>query len=141
MPVTFLQGAKFAFPRSYIAGIQPNLVNTWFVELTTNPITLRFNGTGGFWQRIQIHIAPEFWDWNSNCYTMDFVITRINTFTSAGAANEITTYTVGLSSGCSATRYYIRVAIPGFTRLAQVNLPPTPPSYWFPQKVCPNILT
>lgn len=141
MAVTFNPSAKYAFPRSYIRGIQPNLVSTWFVELTSNPITLRFNGAGGFWQRIQIWVRPEFWDWSSNTYTLDYIITRINTFTSTGSANEITTYAIFLSSGCNATNLYFRVVIPGFTRLAQVNLPPAPPSYWEQHPNCPEILT
>lgn len=72
MPVTgYYPGAKFAFPRSYYYQIyvedqSPNISrvgNFIHVDIDTS---IGY----GIWYKLR----PQFWNWSSNRYTLDFVI-------------------------------------------------------------------
>jgi hypothetical protein len=142
MAVTYAPSGGFSFRRSYITGIQVTIANGWFIETIAKPIiTARINLAGNQWQRIQYHILPEFWGWSSNSYTLDYVLTRVNTFNSLGSANEVTTFTFGFGSDSMKKCFYLHCLLPGGTKLFQVSLPDPPTPYWRPIKTCSEILS
>lgn len=69
--VSFVPGAKFAFPRSYYYQIycedqSPNISRFLdYIHVDIDP-TIGY----GIWYKIR----PQFWNWSSNRYTLDFVL-------------------------------------------------------------------
>lgn len=70
---SYIPHAKFAFPRSYLAGVWFQFNPGSSVVWTDNFAAVTDVGgviTAG------IEIAPEAFAWSSNCYTLDFLITQ-----------------------------------------------------------------
>jgi hypothetical protein len=68
---TYSPGERFAFPRSYIAGVVNHSAGFTLTQ-ALNIFTLDFHPT--YTSVYTWVFSPDFWFWSSNCYTLDHVV-------------------------------------------------------------------
>jgi len=139
MGVTYYPDAKFAVCRAYVSGFQMSISPPWEVDSKANP--LRYKVVLPYYTAwIEVHLRPDFFAWNSNVYTLDQVITRMNYYDTYGNANDVDTYSLGWSSMCNVSSFALHCFVPGSSGLLQVNLPQPDKPYWLSFPPCPEIL-
>lgn len=133
MPIPFgyyLPSAQFALPRSYIRGICIQIDAV--VTQTENEFTF----PDGINPLITYHINwdSRFWEWSSDRWTLDYMLTGVYYSVSGGAPR------IDVPFGC---QYFLRdenlspyVIVNPFSaawsQFHYYELPPAPPGYWQP---------
>jgi hypothetical protein len=121
--------AKFAFPRSYIKGIQildydDDIV--WTANVAVVSIVIPgFTGTHTFIFR------ENFFEWNSNVYTLDYPLERVFYVQPPDPVEHDTPVSCDVHWDINQIFPVIRYAIPGApVTLPAHPLPPAPPDWW-----------
>jgi hypothetical protein len=126
----YAPSAKFAFPRSYVRGFCVR-VNAP-VTFTTNKAIFFDAGNPNI--RYTIETDIRFYNWSSNRYTLDFIITESYYQTLPNVAKTAVPYRVTwIISPVNKSVYleylpYSAAFIPRY----YTDYPPAPPSYWKP---------
>lgn len=132
MPVTYssiVPSAKFAFPRSYIKGVQIGDYDDDIVW-TENVAVVSIN-IPGFVGTHTFIFQEEFWEWNSNCYTLDFPLERVFYVQPPDPVEHDTPVDLILIQAVNEPRTVLRYSIPGAPIILQAHtLPPAPADWW-----------
>lgn len=127
---SYLPQAKFAFPRSYVRGFCVR-VNAP-VTFTTNKAI--FFDAGAPTRRFTVETDMRFYNWSSNRYTLDFVITESYYQNLPNLTKIAVLYTVSwLISPLNRSVYveYLPFGL-AFIPRYYTDYPPAPPGYWKP---------
>lgn len=129
---TFYPSAKYSMPRSYVFGVWLSFDAGSSVVWSGNEVS--FVDPSGTVSG-KISLLPEFFAWNSNVYTLDFLIIE-SWYSVAPSPTEIPLpFSLQPYRDPLDGKPYIVYAPFGITGSSAFKhaLPPAPPSYWRPQ--------
>jgi hypothetical protein len=138
--VAYIPDAKFAFPRSYIQGIQIGIGDGWIIEETGNPFLAHYSIVG-FDQFIRVTMDNRFYVWSSNIYTLDFVFTEMVTWFTGSPIPVPFANDVRFCQRDNPLCQDICIDLPGATKVFRVLLPIATSAYWTAQPTCPEELS
>lgn len=128
--VTFSPNGEFAFPRSYI--------NRVLLDGLYSPFTV----SGGFYtstisafpgNHAYIRLAPNFWPWSSNSWTLDHIVTEAYSVNDLSGVHSPTNIVVTYVRPTTPLGSAIRIDVSGFA-LSPIDgsLPTRDQPYWLP---------
>lgn len=128
--VTFIPNARFAFPRSYVDQIRIDNLYTPFTHVRgfyTSTISA-FPGNHAY-----LMIRDKFWDWSSNNFTLDYIVTQAYSVNDATLVEAPTNITVRYRPASPSLPSAIEITVTGFgAGLLDGGLPPRNVPYWLP---------
>jgi hypothetical protein len=127
----FSHGGKFAFPRSYIQTLRIG----WVVNDITQADNV-FTGGGTFvpptaWKVV---VRPQLFDWNSNCYTLDFVVCESYYLRLLTGEKIPAPWAIVFQNNPTTFNPELLIYNPDGSPTFQIDAtyPPAPPGYWLP---------
>lgn len=119
---------KFWFPRSYLKGVQVSDYEaniSWDVNVATVTLTIPVTYYHVF------VFNPILWDWNSNTYSLDYILEDMYYFVPPDPTHIQTPVDIAWVNGPPPIGSYIRVAIPAAPLNLPIHLLPPGPSNWW----------
>lgn len=128
---TFVPQGQFNFPRSYVAGVWLSFDTGSLVSWFTNRVTFLDPSHTVFGT---ILFAPEFWDWSSNVYSMDFLILESwYSFPPSPVEIPLPFRLIYYLDPLDNVPYFVYQPFSAIgTGAFKHLLPPAPPTYWRP---------
>ncbi len=124
------QGAKFALPRSFAYNMA---FDNFFLPQIAGGPDFGFHSAAYPDYRFYFSVAPEFWSWSSNCYTLDHVLTQSYYLYSTDPTPVAWDFRLDFLPNSVANHAALLVRATGFTTgNTFYALPPQPSSYWLP---------
>lgn len=122
--------AKFGFPRSYAA--QFNIyATTTDIDQFGDTFTVWINRTIGY--GITFILQPYVLPWSSNYYTLDFLVYDLWWHAFFDGVHHPDTYSMAFTWLGSPARPTITIALSIGGSIENISqLPPAPPTYWYP---------
>lgn len=128
--IEFIPYGQAALLRSYIRDFYVTYGPSTTIEKVGRVIHLHYS-IPGYFQDTYITLKSEFDGWNSNCYTLDWIIEDEYTLVNGGTTHVESPYQLAtglaLQSGCA----YVNMIYVGGSILYVVELERAPAEYWF----------
>jgi len=118
---------KFAFPRSYVL----NLAFTaggWPMTQADNVFTLVVGSPVVYTEVLELY--PNFFEWSSNRYTLDYIVKSIGYFTPGGPLSPAGVGVNWFPNDDPPTPSILFDFVATGSPLRRFSLPPAPPDYW-----------
>ncbi len=128
---TYAPFPKFRFIRSYIKGVVVR-IDTPVFNYSDGLIEFRDGTNVNRWYRMQMRSGC--WQWNSNAYSLDFVITESYFVTNPSPTQTAMPFRLEWYTSPVDKAPYLLITpySLAFTNYRYVTLPPAPSGYWLP---------
>jgi hypothetical protein len=127
----YIPSPRYNFPRSYIKGFALFWLPGLTVLAAGNPFIFEEHTYGGY--HLHLKFRDNFWDWNSNRYTLDYIVEDYYQTPPGSSTPEtvgLLNVTQTLNIDHPSTHIFFQQAFGSET--LWFDLPPAPPSYWLP---------
>jgi len=124
-------GGRFTFPRSYVKGFATNWPPVAVSTLTDYEWRLTLDASYGFAYKT-MEFKPQFWDWNSNTYTFDWIFENFYIVVPPRAPVVAEGFTLKYKVKPGTRDFYVAMDLGFWTTWFYVDPPPAPPTYWLP---------